>query len=161
MAQRPKRTLCQPICYAEEYSDYTPHRPRKHYESGGALAMQKGHFCIWPCKINEFMSFTKWNGLYKESLLQQKKAFIQKYFFKWGILIQKKLRALFSLLKKVGGACPHCFPGSAAPDTPRPSSKYNAQEVRETWCAFTTRDTARNLTSGDLYTATRKHISLL
>jgi hypothetical protein len=40
----------------------------------------------------------------------------------------EKAKGTFSLLKKVGGACPHCFPGSAAPDTPRPSSKYNAQE---------------------------------
>ena len=108
---------------------------RKHFESGGALA-KRGTFVYDQnqtilCRSQAERKFLKTrnlynvgNGLYrvfttaKRALsFQQKRAFIQEILFsfcKWGTLAPK--RALFSLLKKVGGGrCPHCLPGSAAP----------------------------------------------
>jgi hypothetical protein len=96
---------------------------------------QKGHFCIWP-KSNDFLSFTSqtkflkiWslhnvgNGIYRV-FTTAKRAFpssrrgrsFKKYCFRSvnGSLWPPK-SALFSLLKKVRGTCPHCLPGSAAP----------------------------------------------
>ena len=111
-------------------------RPRKHFESEGALA-KRGTFVYDQnqtilCRSQAERKFLKiWNlynvgnGLYrifttaKRALsFQQKRAFIQEILFsfcKWATLAPK--RALFSHLKKSGGGgrCPHCLPGSAAP----------------------------------------------
>ena len=113
-------------------------RPRKHFESGGALA-KRGTFVY---DQNETISFRSragrkflkiWslynvgNGIYrvfttaKRALsFQQKRAFIQEILyssFKWGTLAQKE--GTFFTFKKLwgGGHMPSLHPGSAAPDS--------------------------------------------
>ena len=98
-------------------------RPRKHLESEGALA-KRGTFVYDKnqtilCRSQAERKFLKiWNlynvgnGLYyckKDTFFPAKE----------GVQSGKEnapKRALFSLLKKVGGGgrCPHCLPGSAA-----------------------------------------------
>ena len=114
-------------------------RPRKHFESEGALA-KRGTFVYDQnqtilCRSQAERKFLKiWNlynvgnGLYrvfttaKRALsFQQKRAFNQEILFsccKWSTLAPQK--GTFFTFKKSGGGgrCPHCLPDSAAPARP-------------------------------------------
>jgi hypothetical protein len=133
------RSILNILSQTESISDEKSQRPRKHFESGGALG-KRGTFLYDQnettlCRSRAERKFLKiwslynvWNGLYrvfttaKRALsFQQKRAIIQEIrfsFFKWGTLAQKK--GHFFTFKKVGGGgggggtCPHC------PPVPRP-----------------------------------------